>query len=192
MSQAIDDQLLLVTLARNWWMVGVRGGLAILFGVVLLLSPSIPLNVLVALFAGYAALDGASAVASALWASRRSTAAWPILFEGAASLGVAALAFGWPLLASRELITAIAVWGLITGVLEILAAVRLPRAGAGYWLVGTGGVSSLFLALIILAIPHATQPYVVKALGTYSLVFGGLFFAAALVLRHALLARGHA
>lgn len=191
MSQPLDDQHLLVTLARNWWMVGVRGALAILFGAVLLLSPSVPFNVLVALFGGYAALDGAWAVVSALWASRRSTAGWPILFEGAASLGVAALIFTWPLV-PRELVTAIVVWGLLTGALEILAAVRLSRVGAAYWLLGTGGVSSLFLALIILVIPHASHPHVVRALGVYSLVFGGLIFATALFLRNALLSREHA
>lgn len=53
-------------------------------------------------------------------------------------------------------------------------------------LLGTGGVSSLFLALIILVIPHASQPYIVNALGVYSLVFGGLLFAVALSLRNAL------
>ena len=166
-------------------MVGVRGALAVLFGAVLLLSSAVPLNLLAVLFGTYAALDGAWAIASALWASQKSVAGWPIIFEGAASLGVGALALGWPLV-PRELITAIAVWGLLTGVLEIIAAVHLPRDRAGYWLLGTGGVSSLFLALIILALPHASEPYVVSALGIYSLVFGGLFFGTALSFRNAL------
>lgn len=185
MSDGIQSHVLLATLARNWWMVGARGALAILFGAVLLLNPSMPLNLLVALFGTYAALDGAWAVASALWVTRKSFVGWPVLFEGAASLVVGGLALGWPLV-PRELVAAIATWGLLTGVLEIIAAVRLPRERAGYWLLGTGGVSSLFLALIILVIPHASQPYIVNALGVYSLVFGGLLFAVALSLRNAL------
>jgi uncharacterized membrane protein HdeD (DUF308 family) len=185
MSDGTESHALLATLGRNWWMVGARGALAILFGAVLLLKPSLSLNLVVALFGAYAALDGAWAVASALWVSRRSVAGWPVIFEGVASLVVGAIALGWPLV-PRELVAAIATWGLLTGVLEIIAAVRLPRGGAGCWLLGTGGVFSLFLALIILVIPHASQPYIVGALGVYSLLFGGLLFAVALSLRNAL------
>src|SRR5690242_18521961 len=36
--------LLLATLARNWWMIGARGVLAIVFGLLLLLRPGTPLD----------------------------------------------------------------------------------------------------------------------------------------------------
>lgn len=185
MSEGIRSHVLLTTLATNWWMVGIRGALAILFGAVLLLKPSLSLNLVVALFGLYAALDGAWAVASALWVSRRSFAGWPVLFEGVASLAVGGLALAWPL-APRELVAAIATWGVLTGALEILAALRLPRERAGAWLLATGGVSSLFLALAIFVIPHAARPAIVAALGVYSVVFGGLIGGAALSLRTAL------
>jgi len=83
----------------------------------------------------------------------------------------------------------IAVWGLLTGVLKIVAAALLPREGAGYWLLATGGVFSLFLALLILMLPHASQAYVVCALGVYALAFGALLVGAAVSLRKALRAR---
>jgi len=185
MADTPDGPVLLATLARNWWMVGARGALAILFGLALLLRPAVPLNLLVALFGLYAALDGAWAIASALWVTRMSFVAWPVLFEGVASLVVGALALGWPLV-PRELVHAIAAWGLITGALEIIAAARLPRAGAGYWLLATGGVFSLFLAVIILILPHASQPSVVGALGVYALAFGALLAAAAVWLLRSL------
>jgi uncharacterized membrane protein HdeD (DUF308 family) len=86
----------------------------------------------------------------------------------------------------RELVLAIATWGVLTGILEITAALRLPRRGAGYWLLATGGVFSLFLGVIILVLPHAAQPSVVCALGIYALAFGALLAAAAFSLRTAL------
>ncbi len=73
-------------------MVGARGLLAILFGLAILLRPGLSLNLLVATFGVYAVLDGAWAVASALWVSRISFATWPVLLEGAVSLGVGWLA----------------------------------------------------------------------------------------------------
>jgi uncharacterized membrane protein HdeD (DUF308 family) len=182
------DHLLLATLGTNWWMVAARGALAILFGLAVLFRPALPLNLLVALFGAYAVLDGAWAVASALWISRMSFAAWPVLFEGLVSLGVGLIALGWPLV-PRDAVWAIVIWGLLTGVLEIVAAFRLPRQGAGYWLLLTGGVFSLFLAVLILMLPRALEPSVVLAIGLYALCFGGLLVGAAIALRQALPAR---
>jgi uncharacterized membrane protein HdeD (DUF308 family) len=139
-------------------MVGARGLLACLFGLALLLRPGLSFNLLIATFGVYAVLDGAWAIASALWVSRLSFAMWPVLFEGVVSL-------------------------------ELLAAARLPRRSAGYWLLLTGGVFSLFLALLILMLPHALEPSIARALGVYALLFGALLVAAAVSLRNALRAR---
>ncbi len=92
-------------------MVGARGALAVLFGILLLLRPDISLDRVVVLFGVYAALDGAWAIASALWVTRRSLPGWPVLLEGAVSLVVGVLALAWPLV-PRQLVGAIAVWGL--------------------------------------------------------------------------------
>jgi uncharacterized membrane protein HdeD (DUF308 family) len=188
MSDTPHGHVLLATLGKNWWMIGARGALAILFGVVLLLWPAIPLNMVAALFGIYAVVDGAWAIASVLWVTRRSFAGWPVLFEGVVSLVVGVVALQWPLV-PRQPVVAIAIWGLLTGVLELIAAARLPRRGAGYWLLATGGVFSLFLALLILVLPYGSQPYVVCALGLYALAFGTLLVAAAVSLRTALPAR---
>jgi uncharacterized membrane protein HdeD (DUF308 family) len=114
-----------------------------------------------------------------------SFAAWPVLLEGLVSLGVGCLALGWPLV-PRDAVWTIAIWGLLTGVLEIVAAARLPRQGAGHWLLLTGGVFSLFLAVLILMLPHALEPSVVLAVGLYALAFGVLLGGAAISLRKAL------
>ena len=182
------DHILLTTLGQNWWMVGARGLLACLFGLALLLRPGLSFNLLIATFGVYAVLDGAWALASALWVSRISYAMWPVLFEGAVSLGVGWVALGWPLV-PRDAVRAIALWGLLTGVLELVAAARLPRGSAGPWLLLTGGVFSLFLAVLILMLPHAVEPSVAWTVGAYALFFGALLVAAAVSLRHVLRAR---
>ena len=180
--------ILLTTLGKNWWMVGARGLLAILLGLAILLRPGLPFNLLIAAFGAYAVLDGAWAVASALWVSRISFAMWPVLFEGVVSLGLGWMALGWPLV-PRDAVRAIAVWGLLTGILELVAAARLPRGVAGFWLLLTGGVFSLFLAVLILMLPHAVEPAVARAVGVYALLFGALLVAAAVSLRKGLQAR---
>jgi uncharacterized membrane protein HdeD (DUF308 family) len=183
-----NSHALLATLGRNWWMVGARAALAVLLGVLLLLRPSLPLDRVVVLFGIYAVLDGGWAVVSVLWVTRASFAGWPVLLEGAVSLLIGVLALAWPLV-PRQLVSAIATWGLLTGVLEILAGVSLPRQRAGSWLLATGGVFSLFLALLILVRPYAVQPSLVGALGLYALAFGVVLLAAAGSLRPTLRVR---
>jgi len=182
---ATPDDLLLMTLGRNWWMVALRGFLAVLFGALLVGNAPASLNLLVALFGLYAFVDGAWAIASALWVTRTWFTAWPVLFEGTASVAVGAFALGWPLV-PRELVFAIATWGLLTGAMELIAAARLAGPAAARWLLATGGVCSLFLAGIILAIPHAETPRMVRILGFYAVVFGLSLWAAALSFRKAI------
>ena len=85
----------------------------------------------------------------------------------------------------RDLISAIATWAVLTGVLEIVAGVSLPRRGPRYWLLAAAGGFSLFLAVLLLVLPYTSEPRVVGALGTYGLVFGIALLAAAASLRRA-------
>ena len=54
------------TLARNWWVVLIRGILGIAFGLITFFAPGISLAALVLLFAAYAFTDGVFAIISAL------------------------------------------------------------------------------------------------------------------------------
>lgn len=166
------------SLVRNWWMMAIRGGLAIAFGLSVLLWPNVTLSIVVVLFGVYALLDGAWTIAAGARASRRLFDAWPVVLEGVVSLGLGALALSWPFL-PRQFVYVLAGWGLATGVLELLAAIHLPREGAGYWLLATGGFSSVFLAILILLLPHAGADVVVRIIAAYAQVFGiVLLFAA--------------
>ena len=70
--------------------------------------------------------------------------------------------------------------------MELIAAARVAGPAAGRWLLATGGVCSLFLAGLILAIPHAETPRMVRILGFYAVVFGLSLWAAALSFRKAI------
>jgi uncharacterized membrane protein HdeD (DUF308 family) len=60
---------------------------------------------------------------------------------------------------------------------------RLPRELAAHWLVVAGGASSIFLALVVLALPHAGSDRVALALGAYAIVFGLVVLVASLAFR---------
>jgi uncharacterized membrane protein HdeD (DUF308 family) len=99
------------------------------------------------------------------------------------------LAFVWPFF-PRPLITVLVAWGVMTGILELVTAVRLPRTLAVHWLVVTGGASSIFLALVVLALPHAGSHPVALSLAVYAILFGILMLLAALRFRRAMAQSG--
>jgi uncharacterized membrane protein HdeD (DUF308 family) len=163
-------------------MMAARGALAMLFGLAIVLWPSVTLSIVVALFGGYAVLDGALAVAAALRVSEGRLEAWPVALEGAVSLALGALALGWPFV-SRELVYLIAGWGIVIGVLEVLAALAVSPRVAGHWLLATGGGFSLFVAVLILMLPHAALETVALIIGIYAILAGVLVTLAAVGFR---------
>jgi uncharacterized membrane protein HdeD (DUF308 family) len=160
-------------LAKNWWLIVLRGGLAVLFGLAVLLWRDLTLGLLVIVFGTYAIVDGIVALASALRASSTPSEAWPMISEGLVSLIFGVLAFVWPFVPVHAL-HLIAGWGVFTGVLELIRAPRLPRVRASHWFLTLGGFSSLLLAGLLLALPHADRRSVMAIIGIYALVFGAV------------------
>ena len=165
-------------LVKNWWMMAGRGILAVLFGTVILLWRIPVFDAVIVSFGTYAIADGILAIASALRAARPRAAGWPIALEGIVSVVLGVLALTWPFFPPGVLMVLVA-WGLLTGIFELVAAMRLPRGLAAHWLVGTGGASSLFLALMVLALPKVGSESVALGLGVYAIVFGIVILLAA-------------
>ena len=170
-------------LVQNWWMMAIRGLLAMLFGIAILAWPHISLWTIVVLFGGYAILDGLWAIAAGARASPRGPTreVWPVIAEGGASLGLGILALMWPFL-SHGTILIIAGWGLITGILEFVLAWREPDPPSR-WLLATAAAFSCFLAGMVLILPRADAGLVASLLGVYALAFGGVVTLAAVAFR---------
>ena len=169
---------------QTWWMLEARGGLGILLGLVVLLSPRVGIGELVVLFGGYAFLDGIWAVCWAVRASRRPLEGWLVVLEGALSVAVGIVALGFPFEAAA-FAHMIAPWGVVTGMLEILAALRIPQQRVtGHWALAAAGVWSIFLAVLILRLPHAVTDSLVNVVGVYAVTFGVLVSTAAILIRY--------
>lgn len=170
------------SLTRSWWLLALRGVLALLFGVVAIGYARVTLGEFVLLFGLYVFLDGFGAIVSALRAHDGPLAAWPLLLEGAVSVALGVIAWVSPRI-SPGLLYLIATWGIITGVLEIAAAMRLRQPSTTQWCLALSGVSSVLIGMLLLGLPMAGASSVERLLGLYALVFGALMLFAALRLR---------
>jgi uncharacterized membrane protein HdeD (DUF308 family) len=171
-------------LARNWWALALRGVLAILFGLIALLMPGITLAVLVMLFGVYALIDGIFACIAAARTHDRAERGGALLIEGALGIIIGLLALVYPISTAMAVIYLVAAWAVVTGILEIAAAVHLRRAIEGEWVLGLIGVISVLLGLLLFAVPGAGLLVWIWMIGAYALVFGVLLLALALRLRN--------
>jgi uncharacterized membrane protein HdeD (DUF308 family) len=150
--------------AHNLWIwLLIRGLLALAIGVVAVMWPVSALFAFTLLFAAYAFADGAvSLVAGFRGVDGASRGA--LIFRGIVGLLVGALFILMPLLVTATyayfIVALLVAWSIITGVLEIWAAIRLRDQIEGEWLLGLSGAISLLLGLgvlvLVLPIPAVT------------------------------------
>lgn len=175
---------MLQTLSRSWWAVALRGAAAVIFGLIALIWPGITVLVLVALFGAYALVDGVTALGSAIFGSRGPTGGrgW-LVVEGITGILVGVLTFAWPGTTTLVLLWLIAAWALVTGVLEIVAAIQLRREIRGEWRLILSGGLSVLLGILLVALPATGALALVYLIGAYAIVFGVVLLGLGLRLR---------
>lgn len=166
-------------LVQNRWLVALRGVLAIIFGILAFIWPGGTAVALVYLFAAYAILDGILEFASVVRHKEAGGHRWLTLLEGIVDIAAGVIAFLFPTLAAFVLLFVIAAWAIITGVLEIITAIRLRREITNEWALGLAGVVSIILGVILFLNPGAGIIGVVWAIGGYAIIFGILMLVLA-------------
>jgi uncharacterized membrane protein HdeD (DUF308 family) len=167
-------------LARYWWALALRGLFAVLFGLLTFFIPGITLLALVLLFGVYALLDGIFDIVSAF---RSSSHHWAFVVEGVVGIIVGILTLIWPGITGMVLLYLIAFWAIFTGVLEIVAGIRLRAAIANELLLILMGILSLLFGLLIIIFPGAGALAIAFWIGAYALIFGTMLIALAFRLR---------
>jgi uncharacterized membrane protein HdeD (DUF308 family) len=139
--------------------------------------------VLTILFGAYALIDGIASLVAAVRSARRGEHWWALLFEGIIGIGAAALTALWPLITLVVLIYVIAAWAVITGILEIAAAMRLRRYITGEWLLVLAGIASIAFGILLFAAPGPGAVVIAWWTGAYIFLFGVLMLGLAFRLR---------
>jgi uncharacterized membrane protein HdeD (DUF308 family) len=165
--------------ARSWWVLALRGACGILFGALALMWPQLTLLTLVALFAAYALFGGITAIAGAI-RGRKKDDDWSVmLLLGIVSTGAGILAVANPAVTALVLVLIIGANALVTGVLDIVAAIRLRRAIEGEWMLALSGLASIVFGTIVFFAPGAGALATVWLISMYAFVSGALLLVVA-------------
>jgi uncharacterized membrane protein HdeD (DUF308 family) len=160
-------------LSRYWWTLAIRGAIAVGFGLVALIWPDITLRILVWLFGFYAVVDGLLALAVLIVGGRRVSGrrGW-LIVEGIVGIAAGVFTFLWPDITALVLLYLIAAWAVVTGLLEIAAAIILRRELRGEWLLALAGVLSLAFGILLAARPGQGAIAIVSVIGVFAILFG--------------------
>jgi uncharacterized membrane protein HdeD (DUF308 family) len=155
----VSDRLVLPVHNWRWFMV--RGVLALLLGIGAIVFPLSAVFAFTIVFAAYCFIDGIASLVAGMRGAREPGHRWgALVFSGIVGILIGVLFLLAPLVAtvtySIVVLVMLATWAILTGVLEIVAAVRLRKEIEGEWLLGASGAISVLLGLgiVVLAIPN--------------------------------------
>jgi uncharacterized membrane protein HdeD (DUF308 family) len=133
-----------------------RGVLALLLGVGAIIFPLNAVFAFTMVFAAYCFVDGIASLVAGVRGAREPGHRWgALVFSGIVGILIGILFLLAPLVAtltySIVILVMLATWAIVTGALEIVAAVRLRREMEGEWLLGISGAISVLLGIGIIA-----------------------------------------
>lgn len=172
-------------LLQSWWMLALRGVIALAFGFAALAWPAVTLLWLVAVFAVYALVAGVIAVATALNGRGKDERWWLILLMGLVSIGAGLIALAYPEATIVALLLLIGVNALVTGMLDVILAVQLRKRIGGEWLLFASGIlSALFGILVVLFPIDAGALTLVWMVSLYAILIGMICLVQAVRMRN--------
>jgi len=150
----------------------VRGVVGIVAGILAFLWPVLTITVLVVLFGAYAFIDGVTNLIIGFRRTPDGGRPWATLFQGIIGIAAGVLTFLFPPVAALVLIFWIGAWAVVTGVLEVIAAVKLRKDVKGEWLLALSGILSVVFGVVLFVFPAMGLVAIAWILGSYAAASG--------------------
>jgi uncharacterized membrane protein HdeD (DUF308 family) len=177
-ASALRAYTLAESAASHWWVLALRGLAAVLFGFAAIAWPGVTLTVLVMLYGVFSLADGILALVAGIRARWNG-----LLLAGILGVVVGLAALLWPGITALALLFLIAAWALLTGALQLVAAMQLRRAVAGEWLLGRAGAAAIAIGILLVFNPQAGALSVLWLIGAFAIAYGVVLLGLAFRLR---------
>jgi len=168
---------------HSWWPIILRGFCAVIFGLLTFVVPGVTLAVLVILFGVFALANGIFALVTSIQLPGSTSGRGSLGVQGALSIIAGMIAFVYPGLTALSLLFVIALWAIITGIAEVVFAVKLRQVLPEEWLLILSGLLSVVFGVLLFAMPGAGILSIVWLVGVYAIVYGLSLFVAAFKLK---------
>lgn len=169
-------------LARNWWLILLRGVAAIIFGLLTFAWPGLTLVTLVLLYGAFSFLDGVFSITAAVKGGTPMPRWW-LALVGLLGIGVGVVTLFWPQITGFVLLLFIAGWAIASGILQIIGAIKLRKEIDGEWLLIASGVLSVLFGILVILFPGAGALSLALVIGAFAVMYGVLLIGFALRLK---------
>ena len=160
-------------LAYNWWLLLLRGLVALLFGIVAFVMPHITLLTVVLLWGAFVAADGMLALIAGLTGKASEVRPrWWLILVGLMGLAAGGIAFFRPLIGAAALLLLVAIWAIVIGASQIIGGIALRREIQDEWWLILSGLLAVVFGAAFLIHPMAGALAIVWTIGAYAIVFG--------------------
>ena len=163
--------ILLHNLAKNWWALALRGVAAIVFGILAFAWPGITIISLVILYGAYALVDGVFSILAAI-SGGTPAPRWWLAVVGILGVLAGLIAFANPVLVGLYLLWFIGAWAIVSGVMEIIGAIRLRKEIDNEWWLILHGVISVLFGIMLFAWPVTSALALIWVIGAYAVAAG--------------------
>jgi len=172
-------------LGDAWGWILLRGVASIAFGAMAILWPGLTIVVLVVMWGAWAFVDGITSLVTAYKARDGGKPIWPLVLIGVLGIAAGLITFFAPGVAAVTLLVFIAAWAIVTGVLEIVHAIRVRKSISNEWMLILSGVLSVVVGLYMLSSPAGGALAIIWVIAFWSILFGVLLCSAAFRLKKA-------
>ena len=166
------------TMKDYWWLILLRGIVAVAFGVYTLVYPGISAVSLVLAFGIYAVVSGGISLGMALFSSGNSDDRIMLGVQGVVQALLGVLVLAWPGISMLSLLWAIIIFAFVGGIIEIVAAFQ----NRDIWL-GLSGVISVLFGIYGFRFPADGALAVIFAIGIYAIGVGVMLVIASFQVR---------
>jgi uncharacterized membrane protein HdeD (DUF308 family) len=158
----------------KWTILIIRGILALVLGVLMLLNLEAGVLAVLVVLGVYAILDGIFKLGEVYLQNKAQQSYRHTLLAATVSLAIGIMIFIWPKITAVILISLVAAQALIQGASDIYAAVRERKylSRGRFWLLLISGIAQLLFGLWMIAQPALGGLTIVAVIAAYAIVVG--------------------
>jgi uncharacterized membrane protein HdeD (DUF308 family) len=155
-------------LAKKWWVLALRGVLLIIIGLIAFVNPLAWIT-----FVGvYMLIDGAAMLFSGFGTQPAGQSRWPLIVIGILGIVAGIIVLVNPVLGGITLTIVIAAWAIVTGILTIIAAVRVREEIDNEWWLIISGVLAIIFGILVFQNVLAGILTIAWVFGIFAIVAG--------------------
>lgn len=157
---------------QGWWLFLLRGLAAVIFGILALVWPGLTLFVLIISFGVWIIFDGVVEIWNGFTNREGHDRWWVDILLGLAGIVAGILIISLPGITAVVAMYYIGAWMVVTGILQVIYAIKLREEISGEWFLILTGVLSVILGIIFFIFPGSGAVSLVWLIAIYAILVG--------------------